>query len=368
MEFLRIQIEIREEGRQEQPPSNAATRSVQNADLISPGQPEAPVPSASALAAKSESIIIPACPLCDSHDLNGADCLVDMSANEKRTRLRNAHCGFLCGRRNHVARQCRSSCNLTCSSCNRRHLTVLCDLFNPTGSSTPRSTRQVQAGESAPAVMSASSGHSGTTSVLLQTARALAEGVGRRLVVRVLLDTGNQRTFIRQDTARAMKRTAVGTDDLSLVTSGTAKSPKVLGCRRVQVTLRGQALGRPVVLEAFEVPKICSLASPQLDTTTVKALIEKRYDIADAFHPSTWTAKEISVLVGSDAYWKVATRQGGQNQRRPHSGRNSSRLDRSRKARFSRMHFYQCHVPVVHVTRTFEFWRVRHVAAGCHWH
>ncbi|KAH9366467.1 hypothetical protein HPB48_021616 [Haemaphysalis longicornis] len=98
--------------------------------------------------------------------------------------------------------------------------------------------------------MTASSGHSGATSVLLQMARALAEGVRRCLVVRVLLDTGSQRTFIRQDVARALKCTVVGTEDLSLVTFVSAKSPKVLRCRRVPVMLRGQARGRPVMLEA----------------------------------------------------------------------------------------------------------------------
>lgn len=127
-----------------------------------------------------------------------------------------------------MARQCRASRNLKCSSCNRRHLTVLCDLFRLTDSSTWRSTRQVQAGERVPAVKTHSSEHSGFTSVFLQTVRAWTEGVRLRLLVRVLLDTGSQRTVICQYVARTRKRTVFGTEVLSLVMFGRKKSPKIL--------------------------------------------------------------------------------------------------------------------------------------------
>ncbi|KAH9378263.1 hypothetical protein HPB48_000138 [Haemaphysalis longicornis] len=162
-------------------------------------------PSALALTAKTESPATPACPLCDSHGHKVADCLVSQSAAEKRARLRNARCCFQCDRRNRVARQCRASRNLTCSTCNGRHLTVLCDVLRPSDHTTPRPTPQVQAGQGAPpTVVTATSGHSGDTSVLLQMARAWAEGARRRLV-RVLLDTESQRTFIRQDLSKALK-------------------------------------------------------------------------------------------------------------------------------------------------------------------
>ncbi|XP_077541002.1 uncharacterized protein LOC144153223 [Haemaphysalis longicornis] len=165
LEFLWIQIEIREEGKQGQPLSTAARRSVQNADLNPPGQSETPVPSALALTAETESPATPASPLCDSRGHKVADCRVSQSAAEKMARLRNARCCFRCGRSNHVARQCRASRNLTCSTCNGRHLTVLCDVLRPSDHTTPRPTPQAQAGQGAPpTVVTASSGHSGDTS------------------------------------------------------------------------------------------------------------------------------------------------------------------------------------------------------------
>ncbi|XP_077551846.1 uncharacterized protein LOC144166061 [Haemaphysalis longicornis] len=210
LEFLRIQIEIREEGKQGQPLSTAARRFIENTDLNPPGQPETPVPAALALTAETQPSATPACPLCDSRGHKVADCRVNLSAAEKRTRLRNARCCFRCGRRNHVARQCRGSRNLTCSTCNGRHLTVLCDVLRPADHTTPRSTPQVQAGQGAlPTAVTASSGHSGET--------------------------------------------------------------------------------------------------PKLDSATVNILSEKRYDAADVYQPNTWKEDEIGILVGSDAYWKVAT-------------------------------------------------------------
>ncbi|KAH9371863.1 hypothetical protein HPB48_008712 [Haemaphysalis longicornis] len=135
---------------------------VQNADLSPPGKSETPVPSAVALTAETESPATPACPLCDSRDHKVADCRVNLSAAEKRR-----GCAAL------VAAFDAADTNITC---NGRHLTVLCDLLRPADPTTPTSTPQVQAGQGAlPTVVTASSGNSGETSVLLPTARAWAE-------------------------------------------------------------------------------------------------------------------------------------------------------------------------------------------------
>lgn len=103
--------------------------------------------------------------------------------------------------------------------------------------------------------------------------------------MRVLLDTGSQRTFIRQDLSKALKCTVLDTEELALVTFGRTRAHQILRCRRVEVTLRGQARGDRVTLEALEVPEICSVTSPQLDSASATILDERRYDIADAFQP-----------------------------------------------------------------------------------
>ncbi|KAH9380500.1 hypothetical protein HPB48_013949 [Haemaphysalis longicornis] len=203
-----------------------ARRSVQNADLNPAGQSETPVPSALALTAETESPATPACPLCDSRGHKVADCRVSQSVAEKTVRLRNARCCFRCGRRNHVALQCRASCNLTCCTGNGRHLTVVCDMLRP----------------------------------------YKLDKVHHQLWGRLRAGTPEIRQYycrrpepVQRDLSKALKFTVLDTEELALVTFGRTKAHKILRCRRVEVTLRGQARGDPITLEALEVPKICSV-------------------------------------------------------------------------------------------------------------
>lgn len=101
-----------------------------------------------------------------------------------------------------------------------------------------------------------SSKHEANT-VLLQTLRAYAESESDRKYIRVLLDGGSQRTFIKRSLSVALKCKAVGEEELTIHTfgSGTATQRK---CRRVQLWLRSQFDRNDVRIEALEMPEICS--------------------------------------------------------------------------------------------------------------
>ncbi|KAH7939134.1 hypothetical protein HPB52_007145 [Rhipicephalus sanguineus] len=281
LSFLRIQIEVREEGRPGRTPS-AFSRLLPEEDVEPQSAPMGHLPTASALAAESVPVTEEVCPLCSSCQHTIADCNVQLSAEEKRARLRTARCCYRCGLQNHMARFCRRARSIICSKCNRRHLTILCELFTPAAPTRANATTVSQdepriagRGTNTPSVTSAPSALSGINAVLLQTGR-------------VWIECGSQK-------------------QLSLVTFGHSKPREVIRSRRVALTLRGQRRDIAVTVEALEVPEVCAVTSPPLSTDILQLLCDKNYDAADNFHPDTWHPQEVSVLLGSDVYWKVAT-------------------------------------------------------------
>ncbi|XP_037520910.1 uncharacterized protein LOC119397560 [Rhipicephalus sanguineus] len=310
LSFLKIQVEVREEGKQAAPSSHPCHSTMVHDDMNSPTRSAHAIPSAPALVAtESQQQRTLSCVLCNSRAHSLAECTVDMSVEEKKARFRNSRCCYRCGTRNHVAQFCRVSRNLMCNKCRRRHLTVLCELSRAVAmTASPRTTEQlITSGTTPPTVTTASTGEKGAKSVLLQTGRVWAESGPRRLLVRVMLDSGSQRSFIRTDVSKRLRCRALGIDELSLVTVGNAKLRHQLRCKRVSVTLRGRFNDSTVTLEALEVPEVCSATSPLLDTEALELLCARKHDAADLFDPETWHPDDISILIGSDAYWKVAT-------------------------------------------------------------
>ncbi|KAH7962143.1 hypothetical protein HPB52_014645 [Rhipicephalus sanguineus] len=254
--FLRIQVEVREEGRlqlrrrpHESEKMSMATESTGGAEHI---------PSAAALTSSAVSVN-QVCPLCNSSGHSIVSCNATLSADDKL---------------------CKKSYSLTCGTCRRHHLTILCELSRPV-EGLPPTAESVALGRpplpSLRTVTTAQSTHIGSTVVLLQTGRIWAECGNRRLLARVLLDSGSQRSYIREDAARKHQCSVVGREELSLITFGNSKSQRRLRAERVSVRLRSQFDDAAVELEALTIPEICSVTSPPLENNILQALIAKEY-------------------------------------------------------------------------------------------
>ncbi|KAH7976289.1 hypothetical protein HPB52_011006 [Rhipicephalus sanguineus] len=162
--FLKIQVEVREEGKQAAPSLHPCHSTMVPDDMNSPTRSAHAIPPASALVA-TESLQqrTLSCVLCNSRAHSLAECTAEMSVEEKKARLRYSRCCYRCGTRNHVAQFCRVSRNFTCNKCRRRHLTVLCELSRAVATTaSPRTTEQlVTSGTTPPTVTMASTGEKG---------------------------------------------------------------------------------------------------------------------------------------------------------------------------------------------------------------
>ncbi|KAH6930827.1 hypothetical protein HPB50_019705 [Hyalomma asiaticum] len=146
--------------------------------------------------------------------------------------------------------------------------------------------------------------------VLLQTGRAWAIAPAKTILIRFLLDSGSQRSFVRQDIARTLKCPVRGTERLNLFTFGKTHLPSTITCERVAIMLRSQHNSNQTTIEALAVPEISAVTSPPADGAIIDIMRHRGMLPADeCLGATTFQEDEISVLIGSDVYWDVATGQ-----------------------------------------------------------
>ncbi|KAH8027783.1 hypothetical protein HPB51_009665 [Rhipicephalus microplus] len=246
---------------------------------------------------------------CQEHSI--MFCTANLPADEKPVRLRNNNCCFRCGIRNPNSRACKNANSLTCGSCHRRHLTILCDLSRPVVQDSLTAAEFIALGRPPSSrlqtITTAKSKLIGRTAVVLPTGRIRAKSGNRRLLVQVLLDSGSQRSYIRADMARILQCSLIGREELSIMTFGSSNAQKRLCADHVSVRLRSQFSDAEVQLEALAIPEICSVTSPLLEHHTLQTLLEKKYHVAAAWQSTTWQEGDITVLLAPDAYRKVTT-------------------------------------------------------------
>ncbi|XP_077557390.1 uncharacterized protein LOC144172577 [Haemaphysalis longicornis] len=320
LDFLRIQVEVREEGHFDLPrvlerrPHEKREATTSDSGLPSaaalPAGASLPPTRAEPRSEQSQR----QCPLCAA-DHRIAECTVPMSPQEKRRELRTGGRCFRCGTKRHFARCCRLSRSLVCVRCSKGHLTVLCDIAHPpqaTANGRARMAGGGQAtapndGQATPSVTSASSGDCSAARIYLQTGRAWAIGASHKLIVRILLDSGSQRTFIRRDLSRTLRCPVRGVEDLSLVTFGDSRPRSSVRCNGVAITLKSQHGGRRITIEALEVPEICAVTSPPVNAEVLSKMAGRNLTAADGRLTDTHMEDRVSILIGSDSYWKVSS-------------------------------------------------------------
>ncbi|XP_072143108.1 uncharacterized protein [Dermacentor andersoni] len=147
----------------------------------------------------------------------------------------------------------------------------------------------------------------GKTRVLLQTARAYAEGQHNSALVRMLLDGGSQRTFVRQDVSRRLNLRVIGGEKLAIYAFGSERPSEERRCHRVECWLRNWRNNTRVRIEALEVPEICGDLLPPPDDCTASIAREQDLQLADSLPDGYHPGVGVELLIGADHYWDIAT-------------------------------------------------------------
>ena len=141
--------------------------------------------------------------------------------------------------------------------------------------------------------------------MLLQTARTKAfASDGELFPVRMLLDSGSQRSYITNNLMQQLQLQPIRRKRLNLTTFGNDQFNKK-ECDVVQVRLLGST-DDIITIKALSFPSICSPLPQAVDLGQFPSF--QGLELADSgeFDSGTQTTT-VDLLIGSDHYWDVVT-------------------------------------------------------------
>lgn len=224
-------------------------------------------------------------------------CGSNISLERKRDILKSKKLCFRCTKGNHNSRNCRTK-NLKCAKCDKRHATSMCDpkyLASQNGSNNDKSSSSLFTSQNA-------------NNVYLQTATAYIKNAEiAPTLIRLILDSGSQTTFIKETVSRQMNMEVIGTYNISIMPFGTTEAAPAKQCRRVKFKLQSKYRNETFELTAIEVPEICfDSFSPPSVQEPVLAEFAKNNHLADTKLDQR-DFDGISLLIGADNYSRVIT-------------------------------------------------------------
>ena len=294
LQTIKIEIEARE--------ASEATKATENSSHKFPKSQGSAKgynpPTASSLVAKTKdggSFKIQ-CVYCEGSHYS-ASCDKVISSEARKKMLGESGRCFNCLYKGHHARDCTNQ--RRCRHCSGRHHQSICARIDK-----PKNNEATKHEDNQPEVNSnltvtATRVSQGT--VLLQTARAVATNGEKSVPVRVLFDTGSQRTYITNSVQRRLNLKPTSRETLNLNTFGDNKF-KRKDCDVYKLTLESRTDRDSVEISAINFPTICSPVRTRVNTNYAHL---RGLELAD--HNEASKDDTIDILIGADHYWDFIT-------------------------------------------------------------
>ena len=251
--MIKIEVEARE--------ASEMTKTSENnksSQASGNSRPRNQTPTANSLVSQQGESCKIKCVSCKNEPYSASCDAVKDTAQRRNILERDKRC-FNCLRFGQEAKECR---NLkTCRHCRQRHHQSICPLGDQ-GKPKPKEDSPELTEEPKTTTTTVSNKKKGT--VLLQTARATAvnDVNSETASVRILLDTGSQRTYITNRLREKLNLSPVKSETLHLNTFGDERYTKQ---RCDVVNLRLQGSQGEIEISALCFPKICSAVSAKIN-------------------------------------------------------------------------------------------------------
>lgn len=322
LDLLQREIEAREmservktvpplESKRQPPPHFVPDKSKVLPPTIPPGT------SGAYLADSQTQQFAPTCVYCSGKHFS-ASCETVTELNARRTILAQDKRCFMCLRKGHQQDQCQK----TCRRCDKRHHQSICprnanssNNNNNNAQNTERPLNSDRSTQERPRDQTINEReNTGITTatttnresskpncrVLLQTAVATNEDGTRSTVVRLLFDSGSQRSYITENLRATLHLKSLQTERLNLNTFGEAKYKKQ-NCDVVKLQVRRSGCEDAIKISALTFPVICS---PLPGKVSVNYLHLDGLELADEPFDAEGS---IDILIGCDYYWHFVT-------------------------------------------------------------
>lgn len=223
----------------------------------------------------------------ESHDMRNCTKTVE----EKKNILRKKGNCFLCFKRFHLVKDCRSG--LRCDICSRKHNRLICE---------ERGDRK----DNPNTVVSSVQNQNFSEGIYLQTATALAVGKKQKSKLRLLYDLGSQRSFILCDTAEKLDLQVVGEENVTIHAFGS-KTTIDQKRKRYRILLKNPEIkNKGITIEVLETPEISEALLAVPGKNIKNYLYRNKLQIADKTYGDSKYFR-LSILIGSDYYWQMVT-------------------------------------------------------------
>lgn len=258
----------------------------------------------------------PTCQYCHQSHLSHT-CKNVESVEERKRILRDAGRCFVCLRRGHIVRQCKSKGR--CPHCRGRHHGSICSqnltsgdmrLKEPEGSQATTTNLAVGLNPAATPFQPPTSTAlwtSGNQAILLQTAQAGVfnpNDVQRSKNVRIVLDSGSQRSYITEQLKMDLSLQPNGEQSMSIMTFG-ASDKALRRCEIVDICIAVRG-GETRQLTLYTVPIICKPLVCQ-PISLCQASFKHLAGLPLADQSDGKDHLEVDILIGSDLYWSLLT-------------------------------------------------------------
>lgn len=241
------------------------------------------------------------CVFCDKlgdHVSDNCDCY---DLNEKKNKLKQKGRCMSCYKKFHIKRNCRSK--VECFVCHsKEHRKGLCDKIV----TTENDSKITDSKTIVTSVIPNPKNEICNKHVLMSTFKAVIVTPDNKMKVRCLLDSGSERTFLRQQVCKNLKLPTVGKETINLHTFGSTNSVKHIRSKIQFKLCNVEDENKFVNIEALESPEICGalIEAPRGDfIEQILSLNIKLSDIVECNEDP----QRIDVLIGSDYFWQIVT-------------------------------------------------------------
>ncbi|XP_042906732.2 uncharacterized protein [Parasteatoda tepidariorum] len=225
----------------------------------------------------------------DRHNLWDCNEFKMKEMNEKRDILKRSGCCFICFRFGHTAKKCRSF--VKCDICFRRHYTFMC----PEKKTDSKVESTVLSNETC------------NPEVLMQTLTIRLINGKKEIVIRGLIDTGSQKSYLLKETINKIGYKPIGQENLNHSLFGGLQRTNQHNKYRIFLS----DLNRDYFcnFEVYDQEKICTEIPKIRDGSWIKEANKLGIKFCDYknMEGSNSETKEIDLLIGADVCGKLFT-------------------------------------------------------------
>ncbi|XP_074028329.1 uncharacterized protein [Leptinotarsa decemlineata] len=238
------------------------------------------------------------CLFCDLNSHASKDCLKaqSLSIDERKSRIMKKRGCFSCLKLNHISKNCRAV--IRCLICSKKHYPILCPNLHVKKGITDQDDKNPNN------KVENTLTNNFSNETLLQTVVVKIVNNDKQKLIRTLLDSGSQRSYISRQCAAELRLDSVRQENIVQgVFGGFQSEPKIHDVYNIIIQNPNNTFETEV--NVVEQVKICNNLPRLIDLSVIDYLKQRNIILSDTRNFDV--SNEIQLLLGADVFGKLLT-------------------------------------------------------------